>query len=226
MKERSKQLVFWLLWIFATAAGWAGVEYMGFSLRATVLRSATQIPSLALELLLNGALLGSVVGLLQWLVLRFWKKAKGWWIPITVAGYAVGSPIGFILTTSLNVFAARRAGLQLFVEGSNVSLSWPLPVMMLVTGLILAAVQWPVLRRLIPFAKAKEAILWGLGTMLGWGLGFWAASYTLSFGLSLFAQNVAAGSLIGIVTGMMLTLLFSQPITPLNFKTAYIPQKS
>ena len=208
MKENTKPMKIWFLWVLATTAGWIVARYVGIALWKVVLTSWTQVPALVFALAWNGLLLGGVVGLLQWFVLRIWKQEKGWWILATIASYGLGFPLALILILALDVILARVNHFSLFVPG--VSLSFPLPLTMIMTGALIAIGQWPVLRQFIPAFKTKEVALWIFGTAFAWGIALWGVSYALTIGFSLLVQNAVAGGIIGIETGAILALLLFQ----------------
>jgi len=214
-------LKFWSLWVFVTALAWVAGQYLGFPLRTAFLISTTQISSLATALCLNGAILGSIVGLFQWLILRLWRKKAGGWLLSTLVGYTIGFPMVFVATVGLVGFFAQRSGLQLFSEGSGAYLFMPLAPIMILTGVVIALAQWLTIRRLFPKSKPREVILWVAGTALGWGMGFWAAAYVFTMGLSWAAQNAIAGGVIGVVTGAILVLFLSQPFQPESLNAGY-----
>jgi hypothetical protein len=219
MKENTKPMKIWFLWVLATTAGWTVARYVGIALWKVVLTSWTQVPALVFALAWNGLLLGGVVGLLQWFVLRIWNQEKGWWVLATIASYSLGSPLALLLILVLDVILARVNHFSLFVPGTSVSLSMPLPLTMILTGALIAIGQWPVLHQFIPALKTKEAVLWIVGTAFAWGIALWGVSYALTIGFSLLVQNAVAGGIIGIETGAILALLLSQPIQPARLES-------
>jgi len=219
MKENTKPMKIWFLWVLATTAGWITARYVGFALWNVVLTSWTQVAAPVFVLAWNGLLLGSVVGLLQWFVLRIWKQEKGWWVLATIASYGLGSPLALLLILALDVTLARVNHLPLFITGSSISLSMPLPLTMILTGALVAIGQWLVLRQFIPASKTKEAALWVFGTAFAWGIALWADAYVIGIGFSLLEQNAVAGGIIGIVTGATLTLLLSQTSQPARLES-------
>ena len=221
MKENTKPMKMWFLWVLTTTAGWIMARYVGFALWKVVLTSWAQVPALIFNLAVNGLLLGSVVGLLQWFVLRIWKQEKGWWVLATIASYGLGSPLVLLLILVLDVILARVNHLPLFIAGSSISLSMPLPLTMIMTGALVAIGQWLVLRQFITSSKTKEAALWVFGTAFAWGIALWAAAYVLEIGLSGLGQNAVAGGIIGIVTGATLTLLLFQPPQPAHLDSTH-----
>lgn len=115
----------WLKWILVSALGW------GFGL------------ALGMDLLI-----GAVVGLLQWLVLRSLIQGDGWWIPASALGWA------------------GAAGLiaALFQPGQAVESVIGLAALLI--GIGIGVGQWLVLRR-----QVYRAWWWIVLSALGWAVG-------------------------------------------------------
>lgn len=106
--------VFWLIgrgeWVFATAVG-AGIAWMLGVVPSTLMSLGEQgggmaVPEMGgpLTLLLAalmGAVLGPVLGLPQWLVLRNYVSRAGWWVPAQSAAWALGMPLVFFAAGSI-----------------------------------------------------------------------------------------------------------------------------
>jgi hypothetical protein len=88
-------------WILASAAGIAigGAVAGGVVLAAelalvdTVQSQADAAAGLASVTAVSMGLMGAILGLLQWLVLRRWLPASGWWIAATAGGWAAAGVI-------------------------------------------------------------------------------------------------------------------------------------
>ncbi len=88
-------------WILASAAGFAiGGAIAGGVVLAAELALVDTAPShadaaaaLALVTAVSMGLTGATVGVLQWLVLRRWLPASGWWIAATAGGWAAAGVI-------------------------------------------------------------------------------------------------------------------------------------
>ncbi len=61
----------------------------GFVVYACLNFSNTQ-PEAGASFLVIGALIGSVVGWMQWLILRRWYHHTGWWIPVSIIFWSLG----------------------------------------------------------------------------------------------------------------------------------------
>ncbi|MBS1252177.1 MAG: hypothetical protein MAG451_01215 [Anaerolineales bacterium] len=65
-------------WVLLSAGGWA----IGQVVVITVLPPQVGV--------LAGAVLGATTGIAQWLVLRRWVHRAGWWIVMSILGWALG----------------------------------------------------------------------------------------------------------------------------------------
>ncbi len=119
-KQESFDWILWLKWILVTTLGWAvglalGIEFV----------------------------IGAVVGILQWIVLRPLVREDGWWVPASAAGWAGGAAlVTFVLRPENPVLAPAIIG----------------------AGMGLA--QWLVLRW-----QVYRAWWWIVLSTLGWTLG-------------------------------------------------------
>jgi hypothetical protein len=89
-------------WVIATGLGWAlGIglfphssAILNGSLAAMLtflgtIKNLKEFPFAALDYPFGGAALGLFVGVLQWVLLRRQWARSGWWVPASVAGWAV-----------------------------------------------------------------------------------------------------------------------------------------
>jgi hypothetical protein len=72
-------------WILTAVLGWA-LAWLGISLRSMPL-DAIVIPRSAGYAMAAGAVLGILIGLAQWLLLRGRLNGAGWWIPANMLGF-------------------------------------------------------------------------------------------------------------------------------------------
>jgi len=118
------------------------------------------------------------------------------------AGWAIGYAAGLLL-------------IQVLSSQQTAGGFWMVLVSYALFGLIIALVQWPVLRREIP-----QAGLWILAGVIGWTLGFSIASaveliiydhfLTEPWLVSLLVQGIS-GLIAGAVTGLALVWIVRQP---------------
>jgi hypothetical protein len=188
-KVRRSGPALWLGWTLATAAG----MLLGFVPFAWL---APELDLLLMRLLLP-LVAGFLVGLLQWLVLRPYLTHAVDWVLNGGAGWALGFALGLLVIELL---------------GHNLLGALPGYVLF---GLIVAALQWPVLRREIPNAWA-----WVLASIAGWALGAYlsqavltalAAGGEVSQLLSSTVTAAVTGLTAGAITGLALVWIVRQP---------------
>ena len=81
---------FWLLWVLASAVGWA----VGWAVVSAVFGT---IVDWAVGWAVGRAMRGAVVGAAQWLVLRRQVRRAGWWILASTVGWTVGRAMGLVV---------------------------------------------------------------------------------------------------------------------------------
>jgi hypothetical protein len=179
----------WLEWTLATALG----MLLGF-LPSLVLVNTFD---LAVARLIVPLLAGFLIGLAQWVVLRKYVNEVSDWILAAGASWAVGYALGLFIMNGLT-----GTGLDAFVG-------------YILFGIIVALVQWPLLRREIP-----HVWMWVLANVVGWTAGFYLSEVSLDL---LFNGPIIApiastsvlsgvsGLVAGAITGMALIWIVRQP---------------
>lgn len=163
----------WLGWTLATAAG----MLLGFLPLALFVNEL----DLGLVRVIVPLLAGVLVGLLQWLVLRSFLTYSEDWILTGAAGWSVGFALGLIL---IEIIARSLLGALLGY---------------ILFGALVAAVQWPVLRREIP-----NIWPWVLANILGWGLGFFISQVVLvALANNMLLNPILASGLVALITGLI-----------------------
>ena len=179
----------WLEWTLATAFG----MLLGF-LPSIVL---VNIMDLALARLIVPLFAGFLIGLAQWVVLRKYVNEVSDWILAAGASWAVGYALSLFIMNGLT-----GTGLDGFVG-------------YVLFGVIVALVQWPILRREIP-----NVWMWILANVIGWTAGFYMSQAALDlFFNSPAIDPVASTSVIsgvsglvaGAITGIALIWIVRQP---------------
>lgn len=188
-KVNRNEFGLWAGWTLATAAALV----LGFALPALVINNV----ELGIARIVLPLLAGFLVGLFQWLALRSYLTHSADWILHGGASWALAFALGLLLieTLSGSVFGTIL-GYLLF-------------------GVILAVVQWPVLRREIP-----QVLPWVLANVIGWGLGallsqlalnlFVAGDVIQPFVTSL-VHAVVTGLVAGALTGLALVYIVRRP---------------
>ena len=188
-KVNRNEFGLWLTWTLATVMG----MLIGFLLSIPLVN----LLDLQWARVIVPLLAGFLIGLCQWAALRNYLIDATDWILAGGTGWAVGYALGLFL---INALADTILG----------GLVGYIPF-----GIIVAVVQWPILRSEIPNAWA-----WILANVIGWTLGF----YLSQVSLELFFDNPAiapvagtsvisaiSGLVAGAVTGLALVWIVRQP---------------
>ena len=201
---------FWLRWVFLSTLGCLVGLFMGFVFGSIISENIIGIGVLGhiLGYFMLGVGLGSVVGLMQWFILRELVSAAGWWVLASTAGFAVAMGGGYGAAV---VAFGYSEGLDELGGGFAALLGWT--VVVALGGAVTGLLQWLVLRE-----QFSRAGWWVLASSVGWGLSMavaqailldnkWADS--LGGGLALM---VGGGALLGAITGGALVWLLRQPV--------------
>jgi hypothetical protein len=218
MKKPQRRLTFWnywLAWISVNAIAWtvafglaqlyARLLYPNDRFIRLILEDVNYIWTRPLESPLAttnyGLLLGAVIGIGQWYVLRRRLDIKWtWWLAATMLGFAIH---GLTLGLDVSLLNGGQAGLAGEIGGEQALRS----VGLLCGGVVLVGIpQWLVLRQHLPKAGwwiliSAAALLLaspdrsgGAGSLVGW-----------------IAVSMGAGAVYGIVTAFGLFFLLPQP---------------
>ena len=188
VKVERNELGLWLGWTFATAGG----MLLGFL--PTIL--LVNVLDLGLAQIAVPVLAGTVIGFAQWLVLRRYVTASTQWDWTDGISWAAGYVLGLLLIQLLpSTLFAALIGYFLF-------------------GVIVALLQWPVLRREIP-----QVLTWLAASALAWALGYWASQAVLSLFtdplippvVSTTVIAVTSGLVAGAITGLALIWIVRKP---------------
>ncbi|GEM_PF-612927 len=193
-KVNKNEFGLWAAWVLATAGGML-IGFLPANLLAETL-------GLGIAYIVVPLLAGTLIGFLQWLALRRYVIGSVDWIFTAGAGWAIGYAVGLLM-------------IQLVGAQPAVGSFWLSLVNYALFGVIIALIQWPVLRREIP-----QVGPWILANVIGWTLGFSIANAAQlaiysqflpePWKVSLFAQ--ATGGLIaGAITGLVLVWIVRKP---------------
>jgi len=172
VKVERNELGLWLGWTLATAGG----MLLGFL--PTIL--LVDVLNLGLAQIAVPVLAGTAIGFAQWLVLRRYVTASTQWDWTDGISWAAGYVLGLLLIQLLpsSIFAAF-IGYFLF-------------------GVIVALVQWPVLRREIP-----QVFTWLVANALAWAAGYWASQAVLSLFIDPVIAPVVGTTVIAVTSGLV-----------------------
>lgn len=189
VKVGRNELGLWLRWTLATAGG----MLVGFLLSIPLVN----LLDLGFAQIAVPVLAGTAIGFAQWFVLRRYLTVASRWDWTDGISWAVGYILGLFLIQVLpsTIFAAF-IGYFLF-------------------GVIVALVQWPVLRREIP-----EIFTWIIASALAWAVGYWVSQAVLAVfftgdliepavGTSVIA--ITSGLVAGAITGVALIWIVRKP---------------
>jgi hypothetical protein len=188
-KVARNEVGMWLEWTLATAFG----MLLGF-LPSIVL---VNVLDLALARIIVPLFAGFLVGLAQWFVLRKYVNGVSDWIWAAGASWAVGYALGLLIINGLT-----GTGLDGFIG-------------YILFGVIVALVQWPILRREIP-----NVWMWILANVIGWTAGFFMSQLALDIFFngpaidpiaSTSVISGVSGLVAGAITGVALVLIVRQP---------------
>jgi len=138
-----------------------------------------------------------LVGLAQWVVLRKYVNNVSDWILAAGTSWAIGYALGLFIMSGLS-----STGLSGFIG-------------YILFGIIIALVQWPVLRREIP-----HVWMWVLANVIGWTAGFYLSEVSLDLLFngpaiepiaSTSVLSGVSGLVAGAITGVALILIVRQP---------------
>ena len=167
-------------WVVANIVGWL----IGFAL-------CEALQSFISTVLVDGLVIGSAVGIAQWLVLRRWMSPVGWWVLLSIVGFGVGKAFAEAVlpgASTLPGYAATGA----------------------IIGAAVGVAQWPVLRR-----HVSSAAWWVPATVVAWVAG-WSAIGVAERAvdwptLAVYAVGGVGAALAGIVTAIVLIWLMRTP---------------
>jgi hypothetical protein len=165
-----------LLWVAATIVGWL----IGFT-------ACEALQSFLTTVFVDGLVIGSAIGIVQWLVLRRSISPVGWWVVASIVGFGAGKALSDAAlpgTTTLVGYVLTGA----------------------VIGAVVGLAQGLVLRR-----SLRSALWWAPASALAWGVG-WSAiglaeNATGWSAIAPYLVSSVGATAAGIVTGIALIWL-------------------
>ncbi len=201
MKEKGSQAGwgFWLGWVMISTVGWSVGFMVGFVLFMFIVGEDNGINVLRsiLGYFMFGAALGSMVGLMQWLILRIFVSRTGWWVLASTAGFAVGWGGVFV---AIFGYPEGMGGMSSFTNVLGKA------VVVALGGAVTGILQWLVLR-----GKVSRAGWWVLASTVGLALGVTVAD-AIPNEMDLLGVLLLPGAVLGAVTGGVLIWLLRQPV--------------
>jgi hypothetical protein len=205
IKTEWNPFAFYLLWIVTTTIGWsAGILELGSDAK-TYMGVVRLVPIY----LADGLLIGFLVGIGQALVLRRFTHVN--WAWATTLGYGLAFLTGLIVSVSLpSIFTLLRGAYPSklpFREPSTVSIFINIDDLFW-GGFLIASIQRPILKKLIPNPNRSKVILWILASWFALGMSFFIRAFTYETFLANFQMGIM-GMVMGVVTGLILLTFLS-----------------
>ena len=210
----------WRAWVLANlvaeALGLGATLLIGMLLFGGLERRIGIVPVALLGITLGALCEGSIVGSLQWWILRHPIPELRWreWATATAVGAGIAWALGMLPSTVMS-FASEQAPVG---NGQAFALAeWTVLLLAAAMGAMLGAVlgtaQWVALRRYAPRAGwwiAANAVAWAVGmTMVFVGTGFIPESGAMTAGVlaTLIVCVTLAGAAVGAIHGLALIWL-------------------
>jgi len=133
-------------------------------------------------------MLGLLIGLLQYLLLRRYLPRMVWWIPATVLGWALPLLLGLASVGWLPALAIDPV--------------WSGALGFALIGASIGVCQWLVLRR-----RIHRATLWVLASILGWGMSGLVSGETISSQLDVIALALLPPTAVSLAWWLLLDKL-------------------
>jgi hypothetical protein len=133
-------------------------------------------------------MLGLLIGVLQYLLLRRYLPRMVWWIPATVLGWALPLLLGLASVGWLPALAIDPV--------------WSGALGFALIGASIGVCQWLVLRR-----RIHRATLWVLASILGWGMSGLVSGETISSQLDVIALALLPPTAVSLAWWLLLDKL-------------------
>lgn len=191
---------FWLYWVLFSAAGIILGFLIGFALASIITGDDIEIGVLRgiIGYSMLGAGIGSMVGLMQRIVLRQYVSRSGWWVLASTAGFAVAFGGGY---------GVAVVALGYSDSPGNLAVLLGYTVVVAFGGAVAGILQWLVLR-----GQVSRAGWWVVASIVGWGLSMVTAGIIEGVLAAGFFAPPAAGAVLGAVTGGALVWLLRKPV--------------
>ncbi len=193
----------WVWWVLASGVAWAIVGLMGRDVAVAVARMVHEplVPAV------SRAIVGAVVGVTQWLVLRRHVPQAGWWVLACSVGWVVGGMVGEAVFSIVSMAVGRILGAAVIgIVGWTVSDTAGAAAGWALNGAAVGATQWLVFRR-----HVSQAGWWVLASSIGWAVGGMVGEAVGDAGeLSWVYESSVIGTVGAAITGFALVILLQR----------------
>lgn len=202
---RSDRTALWISWVLISAIGWAASRSV---LQVSTIQSINDVIPRVVTDAFDGVLIGTILTLGQWFILRrIFPKLSRWFL-ILILLYPVGLIAGLMVDSAWGLEALRRGGTFVILLP---------PRALFIAGVIIGMGQSMMLR---PFLtpNLQSVALWVLGIVAGLGFGAFVGGVPLGLlNLTMLPQSVKGivdgvftGLISGVITGSILLILLKQ----------------
>lgn len=193
------------LWLIATTVGWGVIGYIGFENRDLILSSWNIVFQITVKVFINGLLIGSMIGILQILLISNFINLKKSWVLVQACSYALGSALGV-----LSIISFIWLGSPALFTSPEFIFPIPLSFIMLMSGGVIGFLQ--VLGLKFNFAiRNINIILYLMFSSVSFGISFFLVGILNTSTMNLI-QSSLAGTVIGLITGFALYILIKDEI--------------
>jgi len=209
---------FLFLWIGVSGLGWLLIPINTLNPN---LKSYWEVANRGLVYAACGLMIGLVIGLGQFLVLKHSRVPSKTWFGMTLAGYTLAWPVGLAISTLIPAIAFALRGESFLPLRQPAAISFfPFPMDLVLGGWVVGVAQWFALRQILPHRNSRLAALWALGVWLSVGLGLFVALIGRSapinidsgtvFDATLAFERAKIGIISGLVTGLLVLFVLGQ----------------
>lgn len=200
MNIKNKSLLFLILWALSLGIPWALVIFPGFKLFPGGITLWNSVWEILDEFLIPCLILSLLVTVFQYFLLKDrYKVSKQWVIP-SVLSYSFAPPICLLIVVIILGLLFPTA----MIDNGSTVLLFPLPLIMLLSGLLIGIAQIPSFSKIYSKQiRKKISLLWVTASSLSWGMSFWISLFMREAGFNLRLQSAFAGLTIGMITGVV-----------------------
>lgn len=187
-----------ILWGLSFGLPWVIIIFPGIGAFQKSVTSWLGLWQIIGELILPCSILGILVAGIQYFLLEENRKIARLWGIASAIGYSLALPLGITLDTLIQFLLTPG-----LFSGGNTIMIPPVPIAMIIGGMIVGLSQVLVLSKLDSNKQLRTLrFLWVAVSMLSWGLSFWLWINLENLGIHLRIVSSLTGVFIGLFTGL------------------------